>query len=369
MMVLAQVSTAQVVSMVNWPTVLLLFGFFVISAQLRLSGFYDLAAHSISARLEHPAKFLFTLMAVTAGLSAFLNHDIVCVAFTPVVTIALLGKRLNPVPFLVAMALASNIGAAATLIGNPQDMLIGEYAHLSFGAYMSWSLPPVLVSLGAAYGIVWWMSQANLRILPLVAPHKDIQTYPYNRPHTVKGLILLVIAVGLFFTPIPKEIIALAVAGIHLASRKFRSEDLLEEVDWQVLVLFMCLFAVTGAFQSTGYGDVAATWLAQAGFDLQKSSNLALTAAALSNLIGNGATVMLLLKVIHFSQPTTSYILALANSFGGSLLIAGSVSNLIVAQQAHEMGVTLSFKDFARLGIPVTVTALAALLAWAAWMG
>jgi Na+/H+ antiporter NhaD/arsenite permease-like protein len=366
MMVLAEVSTAQVVSMVNWPTLLLLFGFFVISAQLRLSGFYNLAAHSISARLEHPAKFLFVLMAVTAGLSAFLNHDIVCVAFTPVVTTALLGKRLNPVPFLVAMALASNIGAAATLIGNPQDMLIGAYAHLNFGAYMLWSLPPVLAALLAAYGIVWWMSRADL-VHPLMIVQKSVtHTYHYNRYHTVKGLFLLVIAVALFFTPIPKEITALAVAGIHLASRKFRSEDLLNEVDWQVLVLFMCLFAVTGAFQSTGYGDMSAAWLAHAGFDLQKTNNLALAATVLSNLIGNGPAVMFLLKVVNFANPATAYVLALANSFGGSLLIAGSVSNLIVAQQAHELGVNLSFKDYARLGIPVTLAALAALLAWVA---
>jgi Na+/H+ antiporter NhaD/arsenite permease-like protein len=267
------------------------------------------------------------------------------------------------------MALASNIGAAATLIGNPQDMLIGEYAHLDFGAYMLWSLPPVLISLGAGYGIVWWMSRASLKKLPKVAPHKLIHTYPYNRPHTVKGLILLVVAVALFFTPIPKEITALAVAGIHLASRMFKSEDLLDEVDWQVLVLFMCLFALTGAFQSTGYADAATAWLAHAGFDVQKNINLALAAAGLSNVIGNGAAVMLLLKVANFAKPTTAYVLALANSFGGSLLIAGSVSNLIVAQQAQAMGVSLSFKDFARLGIPVALTSLGVLLVWAAWMG
>jgi Na+/H+ antiporter NhaD/arsenite permease-like protein len=193
--------------------------------------------------------------------------------------------------------------------------------------------------------------------------------YSYNRPHTVKGLVLLVIAVALFFTPIPKEITALAVAGIHLASRMFRSEDLLNEVDWQVLVLFMCLFALTGAFQSTGYADAATAWLAHAGFDLQKNTNMALAAAGLSNLIGNGAAVMLLLKAINFARPSTAYVLALANSFGGSLLIAGSVSNLIVAQQAQAMGVTLSFKDFARLGVPVALTALGVLVAWAAWMG
>jgi Na+/H+ antiporter NhaD/arsenite permease-like protein len=367
MMVLGGVTTGRAVSEVNWPTVFLLFGFFVISAQLRLSGFYDLAAQSISRRLGHPARFLLVLMAVTAGLSAFLNHDIVCLAFTPVVTAALLREKLHPVPFLVAMALASNIGSAATLIGNPQDMLIGEAAHLDFGAYLLWSLPPVLTALGAAYGIVWWMSRKALHRRPSKRPDRVFNTYPFNRPHTLKGLVLLALAVALFFTPLPKEIIALGVAGIHLASRKFRTEDLLGLVDWQVLVMFMGLFAVTGAFQATGYGNQAVAWLARDGFDLQRPGNLILATAGLSNLINNSAAVMFLLKVVDLSKPSTGYLLALANSFGGSLLIAGSVSNLIVAQQARELGVTVSFRDFARLGIPVALAALGMLGAWTAW--
>jgi Na+/H+ antiporter NhaD/arsenite permease-like protein len=191
--------------------------------------------------------------------------------------------------------------------------------------------------------------------------------YPFNRPHTLKGIIILIVVVGLFFTSLPKEVIALAAAGIHLASTKFRTEDLLRLVEWPILVLFMGLFVVAGAFESTGCGEQAIHWLAQGGFDLNAPANLALTTAALSNLVGNSATVMLLLKVVNLAAPATPYILALANSFGGSLIIIGSVSNIIVVQQAHEMGIKISFWDFARLGIPVTLAALAGLLVWIAW--
>ena len=163
LMIFGDVTTANVVSYINWPTIFLLFGFFVISAQLRLSGFYDKVANGISARLGHPARFLLVLMAVTGALSAFLNHDIVCYAFTPIVGVALLRKRINPVPFLIALAISSNIGAAATLIGNPQDMLIGQVAHLDFGHYLLWSSVPVLVAMGAAYGIIWLMSHKKLQ--------------------------------------------------------------------------------------------------------------------------------------------------------------------------------------------------------------
>src|SRR5690349_12686015 len=81
MMIFGEVTTAQAVSFINWPTIALLFGFFVISAQLRLSGFYDKVALALAGQLNHPARFLLILMLATAGLSAFLNHDIVCFAF------------------------------------------------------------------------------------------------------------------------------------------------------------------------------------------------------------------------------------------------------------------------------------------------
>jgi Na+/H+ antiporter NhaD/arsenite permease-like protein len=366
LMIFAGLTTGEVISYVNWPTILLLFGFFVISAQLRLSGFYDLVANGISARLGHPARFLLILMAVTGGLSAFLNHDIVCFVFTPIVGTALLQRKLNPVPFLIALAVASNIGAAATLIGNPQDMMIGAVAHLNFGRYMLWSFVPVLFAMGAAYGIIWALSCKNLQSALPSGQDASLPPHPFNRGHTVKGLVILVVVVGLFFSGLPKEIIALAAAGIHLASRKFHTDELLKLVDWPILVLFMGLFVVTGAFQSTGYGDQAVHWLAHGGFSLGSPINLTLATAALSNVINNSAAVMLLLKVVNTAHPATAYILALANSFGGSLIIIGSVSNIIVVQQARDLGIAISFRDFARLGVPVTLAALAGLIAWVA---
>jgi Na+/H+ antiporter NhaD/arsenite permease-like protein len=303
-------------------------------------------------------------MVVTAGLSAFLNHDIVCFVFTPIVGAALLRERLNPVPFLVALAVASNVGAAATLIGNPQDMMIGQVAHPNFGGYILWRIAPVLFALGCSYGIIWMMSHKNIQSTASAPKGPDHAVQSLDRAHTIKGLTLLVMVIGLFFSPLPKEVIALAAAGIHLASPKFRTDDLLGLVDWPVLILFMGLFVVTGSLQSTGYGDQAVQWLAHGGFNLNAPHTLILATTALANLINNSAAVMLLIKVIDLSHPTTAYILALANSFGGSLIIIGSVSNIIVVQQAQQLGVIIGFRDFARLSIPVTLAALGGLLLW-----
>ncbi len=366
MMIFGGVSTNDAISYVNWPTICLLFGFFVLSAQLRLSGFYDKVAENLSSQLENPARFLLILMLVTGGLSAVLNHDIVCYAFAPITGVALLRKQINPVPFLIALAISSNIGAGATLIGNPQNMMIGQVALLNFGHYMLWSIAPVAFAMTAAYGIIWLMSRKNFQMAGASQSELAQHGYPFDRPHTVKGIIILIVVIGLFFTSIPKEVIVLAAAGIHLASTKFRTEDLLGLVEWPILVLFIGLFVVAGAFQSTGYGDQAIHWLAQGGFNLDAPVNLTLTTAALSNLVGNSAAVMLLLKVVNLTEPAVPYILGLANSFGGSLIIIGSVSNIIVVQQAREMGIRITFWDFARLGIPVTLAALAGLLAWVA---
>ncbi len=222
------------------------------------------------------------------------------------------------------------------------------------------------MALGAAYGIIWLLSSKNIQSAAPARAASAGRSYSFNQPHTIKGLVILAVVIALFFSNVPKEVVALAAAGLHLASPKFRTEDLLRLVDWPILVLFMGLFVVTGAFQSTGCGAQAVQWLARSGFDLNIPRNLVLATAALSNLINNSAAVMLLLKMVDLSHPTTGYILALANSFGGGFIILGSVANIIVVQQARDMGITISFRDFARLGVPVTLAALAALLLWVA---
>jgi Na+/H+ antiporter NhaD/arsenite permease-like protein len=368
-MIFSGLSTAAVIGFVDWPTVLLLFGFFVLSAQLRLAGFFDRVATAIAARLDDPARFLLVLMVAVAGLSAFLNHDIVCFVFTPVVASALLRQRLNPVPFLVALAIASNIGAAATLVGNPQDMMIAQTANLTFGPYMLWCITPVMLSLGAAYVITWRLSRHHLVMEAEADAAQPLESVPFDRWHADKGLIVLALVIAFFFTSIPKELIALTAAGIHLASAKFKTEDLLALVDWPILVLFVSLFVVTGAFQSTGYGVRAIQALAHAGVNLQSPRVLAVAAAGLSNLINNSAAALLLVKLVDVTKPTTAYVLALANSFGGSFIIIGSVSNIIVVQQARERGVNISFRAFARIGVPVTAAAIVILVAWISVVG
>ena len=368
-MIVSGSSAKEAAASVNWPTIFLLFGFFVISAQLRLSGFYGWVAGCISRRLDAPARFLVFLIVVTAALSAFLNNDIVCYVLAPVVGAALLRKGRDPVPCLVAIALASNIGAAGTLIGNAQNMMIGQVADLSFARYMLWSLTPVLFGLAAIYVIVPFRANSQ-PITPIDAkPQTEAEENPIDWFHVTKGLVILATVIGLFFTSLPREVVVLVAAGIHLASTKFRTEDMFALVDWPILVLFISLFMVSGAFQATGYGEEIVGHLKTAGFDPAQPGNLAALTAGLSAVINNAPAVMLLLKIVPMAHVTTGYIMAAANSFGGGIIMTASVSNIVVAQQARQLGIVISFRDFARLGIPVTLVALAGLIVWAKLMG
>src|SRR5271154_3317911 len=242
LMIFTDVTTKDAVSFINWPTIFLLFGFFVLSAQLRLAGFFSKVANAVAVRLGHPTRFLLELMLVTAGLSAVLNNDVVCLVFAPIVAAALIRQKLNPVPFLIALAISSNIGASATLVGNAQDMMIAQVARLDFGRYLLWSISPVVFALSCAYAIIWMLSRKMMQSATLPLPDVTHAHQPFDRGHTIKGLIVLVIVIALFFSSLPKEMIALTAAGFHIASRKYGTEKLLGLVDWSILVLFMGLF-------------------------------------------------------------------------------------------------------------------------------
>jgi Na+/H+ antiporter NhaD/arsenite permease-like protein len=369
MMIVTRASSAATLASVNWPTMALLFGFFVISAQLRLSGFYTKVAAAVSNRLNAPIRFLAYLILMAAGLSAFLNNDIVCYVLAPVVGAAAVEKGRDPVPFLIAIALASNIGAGATLIGNAQNMMIGQLAGLSFLHYMLWSLVPVLFALGTVYVVAGMRARSagaptvESVADPVSAPH------PFDLYHTTKGLVILVAVIALFFTSLPREIVVLVAAAIHLMSSKFRTEELLALVDWPLLLLFMSLFVVSGTFQASGYGERLVGWLDSMRIDLARPANEVAATAALTALINNAPAVMLLVKLLPIKTVGVAYVLAVANSFAGNSILTASMANIIVIQQARQQRITVSFWAFARIGLPVTVLSLSALVAWAIVMG
>lgn len=345
---------------IDGPTMALLFGFMVLSAQLRQSGFFARVTWWLASRDTGPAMLLGALVFGAGALSAIFSNDIVCLAATPVLAEACRRRGLDPVPFLVGLACAANVGSAATLVGNPQNMLIGEALRLDFGRYALLAAPPVIGGLALTWGVIAVSTRGRWHTGPADAlpPPPAMDGW-----QTGKGLAVAAALMVLFLAASwPRELLALAAAGILLTSRRLHSRQTLGLVDWQLLVLFAGLFIVNHAFQATGMAGAAFDWLASRGVDLAAPLPMFLVTPLLSNLVSNVPAVMLLLPVA--AGEGAGLILALSSSLAGNLLIIGSIANIIVVGLAAADGIRISWRRHAALGVPVTLATLALAGAW-----
>jgi len=277
---------------------------------------------------------------------------------------ACLARRLDPVPYLLGLACAANVGSAATLIGNPQNMLVGQVLGLSFADYFLEALLPVAVGLAATWGIIAWQTRGRWRtVFDDPPPERRHDFAVYDPWQTAKGILVAGALLGVFLlTEVPREVAALAGAGLLLMSRKLHSRKMLGLVDWELLVLFIGLFVVNHALERSGLAAAGLEWLAQAGVPLTGAGPLFVTTLVLSNVVSNVPAVMLLLPAA--TEPFSGPMLALVSTLAGNLLLVGSIANLIVADVARRRGIALDWRTHARTGVPV---ALATLLVAAVW--
>lgn len=360
---LGALSIGEAWNAVDVPTIALLLGLMVVSAQLRLGGLYALLARRISAAPLAPPRLLALLIAVSALLSSLLANDIVCLAMTPLLIEGCARRGLAPLPFLLALACAANVGSAATLIGNPQNMLIGQKLGLSFNAYLADGVVPAVLGSVA----VWAVIVATFRGAWTAPPRAlEVDAPPFDAWQTGKGLAILAVLVLAFvvFPEWPREVAALAAAGLLLTSRRMHSRRMLGLVDWQLLVLFAGLFVVNHALAASGWLEWAMEALQAGGFDLAHGATLFGTTVVLSNVVSNVPAVMLLLPATD--GHTAGAILALSSTLAGNLFLVGSIANVIVADQAERQGVRISWRDHARIGVPVTLVTLGIAAAWIA---
>ena len=363
------VTPEQAALSIHLPTLLLLFSFMVISAQMRLGGFYAWVVLRIAAMPLGPQALLAAVIAIVAMLSAVFSNDVVCLAIAPVLLDTCLRRGLDPVPFLLALACAANIGSAATLIGNPQNMLIGQVLKLPFGGYFIEVIVPVLLGLGALWVLLAWQTRGRANAAPPVDPATSQRQAPdiaFDRWQTAKGIAVAVALVLVFlFTDLPRDVAALTGAGLLLMSRKLHSTHMLGQVDWELLVLFIGLFVVNHALEHTGVTAQAIRLLADAGFPLAEPAPMFAAAVVLSNVVSNVPAVMLLLPAA--TEPFSGPLLALVSTLAGNLLIVGSIANIIVVDTARKQGITIGWQRHARTGVPVTIVTLGITAAWVGW--
>jgi Na+/H+ antiporter NhaD/arsenite permease-like protein len=378
MVVTGVVALEGAVQAIHLPTILLLYSLMIISAQLRLGGFYTRVAWLILPCYARPRIFLGLIMAVSAVLSAVLANDIVCFAFTPVLAVSLVRAGLNPLPFLIGLAVSSNIGSAATIIGNPQNMLIGQTGYLDFGAFFLWCAPPSLLALLAGYGMILIIYRtgfdggAKVRSVdPSFCERMDgrsdgreVPGPVFDRWQTLKGMVAVVMLVALFFTDIPREYSAISIAGVLLCSRKMKTRDIMGLVDWHLITLFCSLFIIIHGMAGSGYLERVMAAFTGMGMSLDRLPVLTGVSALLSNLFSNVPAAMLLISFLDPAEPVQWHTLAVSSTFAGNLFLLGSIANLIVVEQASVHGIRISFLRHAAVGVPVTLISLLILWGW-----
>jgi Na+/H+ antiporter NhaD/arsenite permease-like protein len=350
---------------VDIPTMGLLFGLMVVSAQLRLGGFYTRVTRALSRADVPPTVLLALVVAVSGLLSALLANDIICLALAPLLVEGCARRSLDPVPFLLALACAANVGSAATLIGNPQNMLIGQRLGLSFGGYIADAAVPSVLGLAAVWAVVHMATRGRWR---RHTPTPNVEAIAFDAWQTGKGVAVLAAIVALFLlSTTAREVVAVSAAGVLMLSRRLASRDFLGLVDWNLLVLFVGLFVVNHALAESGWLTAGIAATRAHGVDVAAPAVLFAAVVVLSNVVSNVPAVMLLLPVA--THPLAGATLALASTLAGNLFIVGSIANIIVVEQARALDVRIGWREHARIGIPVTLVTLALAAAWLALRG
>jgi Na+/H+ antiporter NhaD/arsenite permease-like protein len=356
---------------IDTPTLVLLFALMIVSAQFLSSGFFELCVDWLSRQPGGPARMLAVTVAVCGGLGALLANDIVIFPMVPLLIGLARARSLDPRPFLIALACATNAGSAATLIGNPQNILIGQVGGLSFHTFLLACLIPSMVGLVCVFGVIWllWHDRIEGTVLAVTREPPEAPAHPHDRNQTIKGLVAMAALLILFMTSLPREIGGLVIAALLLANRKFTSRTMIAAVDWPLLLLFVCLFAVTGALADTGLPWTLLSGLQSIGLLPDNLAVLTPLTLLMSNTIGNVPSVILLLQVWPSPPQGALYALALLSSLAGNLLVVGSFTNLIVLERGAAFGVRISFRDYARAGIPITLLSMGFAVFWLAWTG
>lgn len=349
----------QAIHSLDMGTILLLGAMMVINVNLRLSGFFRWVA-AYTLRAAHTPKMLLALIILASGvLSAIFLNDPVCLMFTPLVVELTLRLKRDPVPYLVGLGAASNVGSVATITGNPQNIIIGQASGIPYLEFLAYLGPLALVGLVICWVVIVVVYPREFKgKLPAIdLPNPRTYSPLLRRTMLVVGGLLVAFLAGI---PI---VTATCIAGGGLLISRLRPQKLLA-LDWDLLAFFAGLFVVTGAIEAAGISRA----LFIAFEDVLKSGIPAFTVVtgALSNVVSNVPAVLLLRpEMASFPDPHQAWlVLAMASTLAGNLTLLGSAATLIVAEVARTQGVTLSFGAYLRAGIPITILTLIVGVLW-----
>ena len=342
---------------IDFDTIALLLGMMIVVANLRLSGFFQLVNEWVVTRARYPIVLLTAIVFVSGSFSAFLVNDTICLVMTPLVLDVVMRLKRNPIPYLLAVAMASNVGSTATITGNPQNMIVGSLSHISYGSFVAALAPVALAGLVLTVVMIALIYRGEFLTRDPFEARVPKQVR-YNLPVVIKSLLVTVGMVILFFAGQPVAKVAILGGAFMLFSRRIKAHKVYLEIDWPLLVMFAGLFVVVAGFERVALtpGVIAAV----ARQHLSNTGVLSVVTAALSNLVSNVPAVLMLKPfVANLADPQRAWlVIAMASTLAGNFTLVGSVANLIVAQRAQRAGVKVSFWDYFKVGAPLTVATI-----------
>jgi Na+/H+ antiporter NhaD/arsenite permease-like protein len=355
-------SLDQAYRAVDWNTLLLLFGMMVLNVNLRAGGFFQRVTAGVIRFAKTPRRLLALIIGASGVLSAVFLNDTIVLVFTPIVLDVTLALRRNPLPYLVGLVTAANIGSVATITGNPQNMLVGLSSGISFVDFTEALAPIAVVGLAIAWGVLVLVYRREFTGSPL----GTVVEVPISGDH--RTLIKALVATGVMgvtlVAGLPVPLAAALAAALLLVTRRTAPEGVFQEIDWGLLVFFIGLFVVTGALEASGLSGQ----LLQLLHPHANGGPLPLSAVSvvLSNVVSNVPAVMLLRPVVPtLNDPASAWLtIAMATTLAGNLTLIGSVANLIVAEIARRRGVELSFGEYLKAGTAIAILSLGVGILW-----
>jgi len=339
---------------IDYKTIIILFGMMVLIANLRLSGFFHILLNFIVKNIKDPKNFLYILVFTSGISSAFFVNDTICLIFTPFVIEISRKLNLNPKPYLLALAMSSNIGSVATITGNPQNIIIASFASINYSDFFIKMFPITLINLLTAILLIQFFYKEDLTLdfKNIDNQSKQIK-YRYNKALLIKSSIAALLTIILFFLNVPMYIVSIFIASLLLLTRRIKPEKVYNLIDFSLLILFICLFIIIKASEKSIIFMDLISYMKNI---IDTPWELVISTVILSNLVSNVPAVLVLKEIVNnlTIDQNKWYYLSMASTLAGNLTIFGSIANIIVIELASSK-VKINFLEYIKIGIPLTI--------------
>ena len=356
MMAVGAITPEEAYRAIDLDTLALLLGMMIVVAHLKLSGFFRLVTGWALTHAHSPLILIAAVVCTTGALSAFLVNDAVCLVMTPLVIEVTSSLRRAPIPYLLAVAMASNVGSTATITGNPQNMIVGVVSHIPYTTFAATLAPVAAVGLLLVIVLLatlWWgeFSRSTQLTAKPVPPR-------LHKPQLMKAMLVTLGVIVAFFAGVPVAEAAIVGGALLLITRAIKARKVYREIDGSLLLMFAGLFVVVAAAEKILLTQEVVG--AVQAFHLDNVYILTALTAVLSNIISNVPAVLALKPFVQglADQNRIWLVIAMSTTLAGNLTLVGSVANLIVAERARTSGVDVSFWAYCRAGIPLTLITL-----------